>query len=159
VTGASRRASAPGRSLERAPGPVRLKRAFNYERAWARAVPPRPRLRAPGRMAAQQRSSPLQPAFAVREVFVAGVLGELGRRPRQAHPAGTASAISETSFSLLAGEARTAQQMRGDEEAEAEYDIRINCYLYGKRLRAGSRRSVCEQTPECRREHRRPPAR
>jgi hypothetical protein len=28
--------------------------------------------------------------------------------------------ISETNFSLLAGEARTAQQMRGDREAEAE---------------------------------------
>ena len=79
--------------------------------------------------------------------------------PRRAHPAGTASAISETCFSPLAGEARTAQQMWGDGEAEAEYDIRVNCYLYGKRLRAGSRRSVCEQTPECRREHRRPPAR
>ena len=36
---------------------------------------------------------------------------------------------------------------------------RVNCYLYGKRLRAGSRWGVCEQTPECRREHRRPPAR
>jgi len=57
------------------------------------------------------------------------------------------------------GKARTAQQMWGDGEAEAKYDIRVSCYLYGKRLRAGSRWGVCEQTPECRREHRRPPAR
>src|SRR5208283_4460681 len=71
----------------------------------------------------------------------------------------TASAISETNFSLLAWEARTAQQMWGDGEAEAKYDIRVNCYLYGKRIRAGSRWGVCEQTLECRREHRRPPAR
>jgi hypothetical protein len=81
------------------------------------------------------------------------------RRPRRAHPVETASAISETNFSLLAWEARTAQQMWGDGEAEAKYDIRVNCYLYGKRLRAGSRWGVCEQTPECRREHRRSPAR
>lgn len=33
----------------------------------------------------------------------------------------TASVVSETSFSLLAWEARTAQQMWGDGEAEAEY--------------------------------------
>ncbi len=31
-----------------------------------------------------------------------------------------------------------AQQMWGDGEAEAKYDIRVNCYLYGKRLQAGS---------------------
>jgi hypothetical protein len=55
-------------------------------------------------------------------------------------------------------EARTAQQMWGDGEAEAKYHIRVNCYLCGKRLRAG-RRGVGEQTPECRREHRRPPER
>ncbi len=47
--------------------------------------------------------------------------------------------VSEANFSLLAWEARTAQQMRGDGEAEAKYDIRVNCDLYGKRLRAGSR--------------------
>ena len=34
--------------------------------------------------------------------------------------------VSEASFSLLAREARTAQQMRGDGEAEARYDIRVN---------------------------------
>jgi len=67
--------------------------------------------------------------------------------------------ISETSFSLLAWEGRTARQMWGDGEAEAKYDIRVNCDLCGKRLRTGSRRGECEQTPECRREHRRPPAR
>jgi len=67
--------------------------------------------------------------------------------------------ISETSFSLLAWEGRTAQQMWGDGEAEAKYHIRVNCDLCGKRLRTGSRRGECEQTPECRREHRRPPAR
>jgi hypothetical protein len=67
--------------------------------------------------------------------------------------------ISETNFSLLAWEGRTAQQMRGDGEAEAKYDIRVNCDLCGKRLRTGSRRGEREQTPECRREHRRPPAR
>ena len=44
-----------------------------------------------------------------------------------------ASAISETNFSLLAREARTAQQLWGDGEAEAEYDIRVNCYLCGKK--------------------------
>jgi hypothetical protein len=54
---------------------------------------------------------------------------------------------------------RRAQQMRGDGEAEAKYNIRVNCDLCGKRLRTGSRRGECEQTPECRREHRRPPAR
>ena len=67
--------------------------------------------------------------------------------------------ISETSFSMLAWEGRTAQQMRGDGAAEAKYDVRVNCDLCGKRLRTGSRRGECEQTPECRREHRRPPAR
>jgi len=46
----------------------------------------------------------------------------------------------ETNFSLLAWEARTARQMRGDGEAEAKYDIWVNCDLCGQRLRAGSRR-------------------
>jgi adenine-specific DNA methylase len=36
----------------------------------------------------------------------------------------------------------SAQQMWGDGEAEAKYDIRVNCYLYGKKLRAGSRWGV-----------------
>jgi hypothetical protein len=67
--------------------------------------------------------------------------------------------ISEINFYLLAREARAVQQMWGDGEAEAKYDIRVNCDLYGKRLRAGSRWGVCEQTPEYRREHRRPPER
>jgi hypothetical protein len=67
--------------------------------------------------------------------------------------------ISETNFSLIAWEARTAQAMWGDGEAEAKYDIRVNCDLYGKRLRAGSSWGVYEQTPVCRREHLRPPAR
>jgi hypothetical protein len=67
--------------------------------------------------------------------------------------------VSEANFSLLAWEARTAQQMRGDGEAEAKYDVRVNCDLCGKQLRAGSWWGECEQTPECRREHRRPPAR
>jgi hypothetical protein len=49
--------------------------------------------------------------------------------------------------------------MWGDGEAEAKYDIRVNCDLYGKRLRAGSRWGVREETPECRREHPTPPAR
>ena len=95
----------------------------------------------------------------------AGVPGPSRRLTRSSPPPAasascrTASAISETNFSLLAWEARTAQQMSGDGEAEAKYDIRVNCYLYGKRLRAGSRWGVCEQTPECRREHRRSPAR
>lgn len=35
---------------------------------------------------------------------------------------------------MLAWEGRTAQQVRGDGEAEAKYDIRVNCDLYGKRL-------------------------
>ena len=38
------------------------------------------------------------------------------RRPRRAHPVETASAISETNFSLLAWEARTAQQMWATEK-------------------------------------------
>jgi hypothetical protein len=67
--------------------------------------------------------------------------------------------ISETNLPLLAREARTAQQMWGDGEAEAEHEIWVNCDLYGNRLRAGGRWDVCEQTPECRREHLRPPAR
>jgi hypothetical protein len=67
--------------------------------------------------------------------------------------------ISEASFSMLAWEGRTAQQMRGDGEAEAKYSIRVNCDLCGKRLRTGSRRRECGQTSECSREHRRPPAR
>jgi hypothetical protein len=67
--------------------------------------------------------------------------------------------ISETNFSLRAWEARTAQQMRGDREAEAKWGTSVNCDLCGKWLRAGSRWGVCEQTPECRREHRRPPTR
>jgi hypothetical protein len=61
--------------------------------------------------------------------------------------------ISETNFSLLAWEGRAAQQMRGDGEAEAKYDISVDCDLCAKRLRAGSRWGECEQTPECRREH------
>lgn len=69
------------------------------------------------------------------------------------------AAISKTNFSLLDWEARTAQQTWGDAEAEAKYDILVNCYLCGKQLRAGSRWGVCEPTPECRREHRRPSAR
>jgi hypothetical protein len=60
--------------------------------------------------------------------------------------------VSEANFSLLAWEARTARQMRGDGEAEAMYDIRVNCDLC-------SSWGECEQTPECRREHRRPLAR
>jgi hypothetical protein len=67
--------------------------------------------------------------------------------------------VSEANLSLLAWEGRAAQQMRGGGEAEAKYDIPVNCELYGKRLRAGSRWGEREQTPECRREHRRPPAR
>jgi hypothetical protein len=67
--------------------------------------------------------------------------------------------VSETSFSMLAWEGRTAQQMWGDGEAEAKYDIRVNCDLCGNRLRTGSWRGECEQTPECKREHRRRPAR
>jgi hypothetical protein len=41
------------------------------------------------------------------------------RCPRRAHPAETAVARIGTSFSLLAWEARTARQLRGDGEAEA----------------------------------------
>jgi hypothetical protein len=67
--------------------------------------------------------------------------------------------VPEASFCLLAWEGRTARQMRGDGEAGARYDIGVNCDLCGKRLRAGSRRGECGQTPGCRREHREPPAR
>jgi hypothetical protein len=45
--------------------------------------------------------------------------------------------VSETNFSLLAWEARTAQQMWGDGEAEARYHVRVSCDLCGKQLRAG----------------------
>jgi hypothetical protein len=37
--------------------------------------------------------------------------------------------VSEPSFSMLAWEGRTAQQMWGDGEAESKYDIRVNCDL------------------------------
>jgi hypothetical protein len=55
--------------------------------------------------------------------------------------------VSETSFSLLAGEARTAQQMWGDGEAEVRYDVRVSCDLCGKQLRAGSRWGECGKRP------------
>jgi len=66
---------------------------------------------------------------------------------------------SEINFSLLAGEGRTARQKWGDGEAEAEYNMLVNFDLCGGRLRASSRWGEREPTPECRREHRRPPAR
>jgi hypothetical protein len=67
--------------------------------------------------------------------------------------------VPEASFSLLAWEARTARQMRGDGEAEAKYNTRVSRDLRGKQLRAGNWRGECGQKPECRREHRRQPAR
>lgn len=125
-----------GRSLERKTGSIRN----CIEQG---TIPP-----APVRLAGNVRAWPVAEANAI----IAAARGErILSKPRRP--------ISETNFSLLAWEARTAQQMWGDGEAEAKYDIRVNCYLYGKRLRAGRRWGVCEQTPECRREHRRPPAR
>jgi hypothetical protein len=103
---------------------------------------------APVRLAGNVRAWPVAEANAI----IAAASGER-MLPKPRRP------ISETNLSLLAWEARTAQPMWGDGEAEAEYDIRVNCDLRGNRLRAGSRRGVCEQTPECGREHRRPPAR
>jgi len=104
---------------------------------------------APVRLAGNVRAWPVAEASAI----IAAARGErILSKPRRP--------ISETNFSpLFAWEARTARQMWGDGEAEAKYDIRVNCDLCGKRLRAGSRRGECEETPECRREHRRPPAR
>lgn len=125
-----------GRSLERKTGSIRN----CIEQG---TIPP-----ALVRLAGNVRAWPVAEANAI----IAAARGER-------IPVETAPAISETNFSLLAWEARTAQQMWGDGEAEAKYDIRVNCYLYGKRLRAGSRWGVCEQMPECRREHRRPPTR
>jgi hypothetical protein len=124
-----------GRSLERKTGSIRN----CIEQG---TIPP-----ALVRLAGNVRAWPVAEANAI----IAAARGERilskPRRPYRNH------------FSLLAWEARTAQQMWGDGEAEAKYDIGANCYLYGKRLRAGSRWGVCQQTPECRREHRRPPAR
>ena len=105
-------------------------------------------LAAPVRLAGNVRAWPVAEANAI----IAAARGE--RMLSKPH-----RPISETNFSLLACEGRAAQQMRGDGEAEARYDIRVNCDLCGKRLRAGGRWGVCEQMPECRREHRRPPAR
>jgi hypothetical protein len=103
---------------------------------------------APVRLAGNVRAWPVAEASAI----IAAARGErILSKPRRP--------ISETNFSLFAWEARTARQMWGDGEAEAKYDIRVNCDLCGKRLRAGSRWGECEQTPERRREHRRPPTR
>jgi hypothetical protein len=103
---------------------------------------------APVRLAGNVRAWPVAEANAI---IVAARGERILSKPRRP--------IAETSFSLLAWEGRTAQQMWGDGEAEAKYHIRVNRDLCGKRLRTGSRRGECEQTPECRREHRRPPAR
>jgi hypothetical protein len=88
------------------------------------------------------------------------------RRPTRSLPPPAASASCRNRVGHIGNQllparlgTRTAQQMWSDGEAEAKFDIRVNCYLYGKRLRAGSRWGVCEQTPECRREHRRSQAR
>jgi len=47
--------------------------------------------------------------------------------------------ISTTNLSLRAWQARTRQQTRDDREAEAKYDIDLNCDLCGMRIQAGSR--------------------
>ena len=125
-----------GRSLERKTGSIRN----CIEQG---TIPP-----ALVRLAGNVRAWPVAEANAI----IAAARGErILSKPRRP--------ISETSFSMLAWEGRTAQQMWGDGEAEAKYNIRVNCDLCGKRLRTGSGRGECEQTPECRREHRRPPAR
>ena len=103
---------------------------------------------APVRLAGNVRAWPVAEANAIIAAAGAERILSKPRRP-----------VSETSFSLLAREARIARQMRGDGEAEARYDVRVSCDLCGKQLRAGSRRGECGQTPECRREYRRPPAR
>jgi hypothetical protein len=78
---------------------------------------------APVRLAGNVRAWPVAEASAI----IAAARGErILSEPRRP--------ISETSFSMLAWEGRTAQQMRGDGQAEAKYDIRVNCDLCGKRL-------------------------
>jgi hypothetical protein len=67
--------------------------------------------------------------------------------------------ISATNFSLLAWEARTAQQMWGDRESEATYNTPGELRLMRQTTPSWQQVGVCEQTPECRREHLRPPAR
>ena len=85
------------------------------------------------RLAGNVRDWPVAEANAI----IAAARGEsIPSKPRRP--------ISETKFPLLAWEARTAQQMWGDGEAEAKYNIWVNCDLCGKRLRAGSRWGVCE---------------
>lgn len=99
----------------------------------------------------QVRAYPLRtrlPDAEANAIIAAARGGRILSKPRRP--------ISKTNFSLPDREARAAQQMRGDAEAEAKYDIWVNCYLCGKQLRAGSRRGACEPTPECRREHRVP---
>jgi len=49
---------------------------------------------------------------------------------------GQAWPVAEARFSLLAWEARTGRQMRGDGEAEAKYDTGVNCDLCGHQLAA-----------------------
>lgn len=71
------------------------------------------------RLAGNVRAWPVAEANAI----IAAARGErILSKPRRPY---------RNSFSLLAWEARTAQQMWGDGEAEAKYDIRVNCYLYG----------------------------
>ena len=103
---------------------------------------------APVRLAGNVRAWPVAEANAIIAAAGAERILSKPRRP-----------VSEANFSLLAREARTAQQMWGYGEAEARYDFPVSCDLCGKQLRAGSRWGECEQTPECWREYRRPPAR
>jgi hypothetical protein len=73
---------------------------------------------APVRLAGNVRAWPVAEANAI----IAAARGErILSKPRRP--------VSEPSFSMLAWEGRTAQQMWGDGEAESKYDIRVNCDL------------------------------
>lgn len=104
-----------GRSLERKTGSIRN----CIEQG---SIPP-----ALVRLAGNVRAWPVAEANAI----IAAARGErILSKPRRPY---------RKQFLPATREARTAQQIWGDGEAEAKYDIRVNCYLYGKRLRAGSR--------------------
>ena len=103
--------------------------------------------------------APVRLAGNVRAWPVSEANADHRRRPRRAHPVETAAAhIGNQLLHARLGRPHRPADV-GDGEAQAKYDIYVNYDLCGKQLRTGSRRGECEQTPECRREHRRPPAR
>jgi len=124
-----------GRSLERKTGSIRncIEQGI---------IPP-----APVRLARNVRAWPVAEANAI----IAAARGErIGSKPRRPYRKPTSPCSP--------GKPALPSRCEAMEKRKPS-TIRVNCYLYGKRLRAGSRWGVCEQTPECRREHRRSPAR